>query len=319
MTSALANISDPTPAALAKAARLLREGKLVAFPTETVYGLGANAMNDDAVVSIFTAKGRPQFNPLIVHVENLAAAELLGHFNEMGRDLARAFWPGPLTLVVPRKPSDISWLATAGLETIALRCPSHPVAQSLLSAFKGPIAAPSANASGSVSSTSAQHVAESLGHNVDLILDGGNTNLGLESTIIGLIETQPTLLRPGAIAREVIEARIGPLAVALDHETAPHSPGRLKRHYATTKPLRLNATSVGSTEDLLAFGAPLPGAADTLNLSRSSDLNEAARNLFAMLRRLDKSNASAIAVMPIPTLGLGEAINDRLQRAAVRE
>lgn len=312
-------MTDPTPAAIARAARLLREGALVAFPTETVYGLGADACNDDAVVSIFTAKGRPQFNPLIVHVENLAAAEQLGHFGDSALVLAERFWPGALTLVVPRKTCAISWMATAGLETIALRCPANIIAQDLLQAFGGPIAAPSANASGTVSATSAHHVAEGLGTAVQLILDGGNTTFGLESTIVACIQSQTTLLRPGAIAREAIEALTGPLAMAHDHESAPHSPGRLKRHYATATPLRLNASSVAANEVLLAFGHPIEGARETLNLSPQASLSEAARNLFAMLRRLDKSGASAIAVMPIPTRGLGEAINDRLQRAAVPE
>ena len=313
-------ITDPTPAAIAKAARLLREGTLVAFPTETVYGLGADATNDTAIASIYTAKGRPQFNPLIVHVQNLAQAQAFGVFIRQAAQLADKFWPGALTLVVPRvKDCAISWLATAGLDTIALRCPASTIAQNLVRAFGGPIAAPSANTSGSVSSTSAQHVAESLGANVELILDGGATALGLESTIIGLTERQPTLLRPGAITREAIESIIGPLGVPHDHESAPHSPGRLKRHYATAKPLRLNAQAVQPHEALLAFGVTLPGSAETLNLSPSANLNEAAANLFAMLRRLDKTNATAIAVMPIPAHGLGEAINDRLQRAAHRE
>jgi L-threonylcarbamoyladenylate synthase len=313
-------ITDATPAAIAKAARLLREGKLVAFPTETVYGLGAGATNDAAIASIFTAKGRPQFNPLIVHVQNFAQAQAFGTFNRHATQLAEKFWPGALTLVVPRvKDCAISWLAPAGLETIALRCPAHPIAQSLLREFDGPIAAPSANTSGSVSSTSAQHVAESLGRNVELILDGGATSLGLESTIVGLTEHQPTLLRPGAIARNAIEALVGLLGVPHDHESAPHSPGRLKRHYATAKPLRLNAHSVQPGEALLAFGKRLPGTTEVQNLSSAGNLDEAAANLFAMLRRLDKTNATGIAVMPIPAHGLGEAINDRLQRAAHRE
>ncbi len=313
-------ILDPTPAALAKAARLLGEGALVAFPTETVYGLGADARRDEAVASIFAAKGRPQFNPLIVHVADLTAAERLGVFDARARKLAQTFWPGALTLVVPRrKDAGISWLSTAGLETIALRVPKHAIAQQLLAAFGGPIAAPSANRSGTVTATTARHVAESLGGEVGLILDGGPTAHGLESTIVGLAEAAPTLLRPGAITRDAIEAVIGPLGVASDHAEAPHSPGRLKRHYATGKPLRLNATRVAGDEALLAFGAPLGGARTTLNLSPRGDLREAAANLFAMLRTLDAGEARAIAVMAIPTSGLGEAINDRLQRAAVRE
>lgn len=315
----LSLISDPTPAAIAKAARLLRAGKLVAFPTETVYGLGADAANDEAVASIFAAKGRPQFNPLIVHVADREAAERFGAFDARARALAARFWPGALTLVVPRaKDCGVSWLATAGLETIALRCPAHTIAQQLLAAFGGPIAAPSANLSGTVSSTTAQHVAESFGDAVEFIIDGGRTVLGLESTIVGLTETQATLLRPGAIARAEIEAVVGALGVARDHAEAPHSPGRLKRHYATATPLRLNASSVEAGEVLLAFGPAIGGAARTLNLSPSGDLKEAAANLFAMLRMLDAAGARAIAVMPVPGTGLGEAINDRLQRAAVR-
>ncbi len=314
------NIVDPTPAAIAKAARLLREGKLVAFPTETVYGLGADATSDAAVAAIFAAKGRPQFNPLIVHVESSVRAEMIGVLDGRARELAKRFWPGALTLVVPRrKDCGISWLATAGLESIALRCPAHPIARSLLSAFGGPIAAPSANRSGTVTSTTAGHVAESLGAAVDLIIDGGPTPHGLESTIVGLIEAQPTLLRPGAIARREIEAVCGPLGVASDRQNAPHSPGRLRSHYAPSKPIRLNASAVRPDEALLAFGEPLTGARHTLNLSERADLKQAAANLFAMLRLLDRDDVAGIAVMPIPEHGLGEAINDRLQRAAVRE
>jgi L-threonylcarbamoyladenylate synthase len=313
-------ISDPTPAAITKAARLLREGKVVAFPTETVYGLGADATNDEAVTSIFAAKGRPQFNPLIVHASSIAVAERFGVFDARAKALAARFWPGALTLVVPRaKDCGISWLATAGLETIALRVPAHTIAQDLLGAFGGPIAAPSANRSGFVSSTSAQHVAESLGDVVELVLDGGSTRHGLESTIVGLTSERPTLLRPGAIPRAEIEAVVGSLGTAHEHTDAPHSPGRLKRHYATVRPLRLNASSVQGDEALLAFGAAVKGAAVTLNLSEARDLKEAAANLFAMLRVLDRANVRGIAVMPVPADGLGEAINDRLQRAAVRE
>jgi L-threonylcarbamoyladenylate synthase len=271
------------------------------------------------VASIFAAKGRPQFNPLIVHVEGLAEAERYGVFDARARTLAARFWPGALTLVVRRAPDcGISWLATAGLETIALRVPANPIARQLIAAFGGPVAAPSANRSGTVSATTAQHVAESLGDVVDLIIDGGPTTHGLESTIVGLTESRATLLRPGAIARAEIEALVGALGAASDRADAPHSPGRAKRHYATAKPLRLDAASVTAEEALLAFGAPLAGAKVTLNLSPSGDLKEAAAHLFAMLRRLDASDAAAIAVMPVPDTGLGEAINDRLQRAAVR-
>jgi L-threonylcarbamoyladenylate synthase len=311
-------IVSPSTSEIARAAALLREGRLVAFPTETVYGLGADARNEQAVAGIFAAKGRPRFNPLIVHVASLAAARELGAFDAHALELAEAFWPGPLTLVVPRLASSgVSWLATAGLETVALRCPQHPVAQSLLGAFGGPLAAPSANRSGTVTATTARHVWESLGASVDLILDGGATTHGLESTIVGLAGREASLLRPGAIAREEIERLIGPLSRGGDAENAPHSPGRLRSHYATIAPLRLNATDVAADEALLAFGAPLAGAKRVMNLSSSGDLREAAANLFAMLRALDTSDVSAIAVMKVPETGLGEAINDRLTRAAV--
>lgn len=311
------SIVSPTAAEIARAAALLREGRLVAFPTETVYGLGADARSDQAVAGIFAAKGRPRFNPLIVHVRDVAAARELGAFDARAMKLAAAFWPGPLTLVVKRlATSGISWLATAGLETIAVRCPAHPVAQSLLQAFGGPIAAPSANLSGTVTATTARHVWESLGGAVDLILDGGPAAHGLESTIVGLGTGEAALLRPGAVARADIERILGPLALGSDKEDAPHSPGRLRSHYATALPLRLNATHVDADEALLAFGQPLFGAKRTLCLSATGDLREAAANLFAMLRALDTSDVSAIAVMPVPESGLGEAINDRLKRAA---
>jgi L-threonylcarbamoyladenylate synthase len=313
-------ILDPTPAALATAARLLREGKLVSFPTETVYGLGADATNDEAVASIFAAKGRPQFNPLIVHIANPDEAQRHAHVSPLAQALADRFWPGPLTLVLPRRPDcTISWLATAGLDTIALRCPAHDVAQALLRTFGGPLAAPSANASGSVSATTAQHVEDSLDGAVGLILDGGPARLGLESTIIGLSTGTAVMLRPGAITRARIEEVAGPLGVAHDSEVAPHSPGRLRKHYATAKPLRLDASSVSPGEALLAIGKPLQGALATLNLSETGDLTEAAANLFRMLRALDQTKADGIAVMPIAGSGLGEAINDRLARAAIRD
>lgn len=314
------NIVEASEANIASAAAMLRARKLVAFPTETVYGLGADARSDDAVASIFAAKGRPKINPLIVHVASIDSAETLGAFDDRARTLAARFWPGALTVVVPRRAEcGISWLATAGLETIALRCPAHPVARDLLRAFGGPIAAPSANPSGTVTATTARHVAESFGAAIDLVLDGGATTLGLESTIVGLTAREATLLRPGALARADIEAVVGPLGVARGDEDAPHSPGRLKRHYSTQRPLRLDATTVTNAEALLAFGKPIEGAQHILNLSARGDLKEAAANLFAMLRALDKETVAGIAVMPIPADGLGEAINDRLQRAAVRE
>lgn len=302
--------------AIADAARILRDGGLVAFPTETVYGLGADATDGRAVARIFEAKGRPRFNPLIVHVSNLAEAERYATFNDSARRLAAAFWPGALTLVLPRAAGcGLSELVSAGLDTVALRVPAHPVAARLLSTSARPIAAPSANASGRMTATTAQHVAQSLGNKVDLILDGGATPLGLESTVIGFDAGRPVLLRAGAIARSHIEAIAGPLAISRGGKI--QSPGQLASHYAPRAKLRLDAMTVTADEALLAFG-PLvpPGARKTLNLSVSGDLREAAANLFAMLHVLDAGGTAAIAVMPVPGHGLGEAINDRLQRAA---
>ena len=305
--------SKPVPAdagSISDAARILLRGGLVGFPTETVYGLGADASNGEAVAAIFAAKGRPRFNPLIVHVENLAQAERHGEFSPMARALAEAFWPGALTLVLPRRAgTSLSHLVSAGLDTVALRAPSHPVARELLRVSGLAIAAPSANLSGAVSATSAAHVAEGLDDKVDFILDGGASALGLESTVIGFDQGKPVLLRPGAIARTDIEAITGPLAAADDKI---RSPGQLESHYAPRAALRLNAKEIRAGEALLGFG-DVAGA--RLNLSRRGDLKEAAANLFAMLRALDKPN-TAIAVSPIPDTGLGEAINDRLQRAA---
>lgn len=319
-------IHPAEPAFIAQAAALLRQGRLVAFPTETVYGLGANACDDRAVAAVFAAKGRPSFNPLIVHTPGQAEAESLGEFSGEARRLARAFWPGPLTLVLPRKPDcPVSLLASAGLETLALRQPNHPVAQALLEACGFPIAAPSANRSGEVSPTTAAHVAQSLGARLAMILDGGACPVGLESTVLDLSVSPPLLLRPGAITAEQIAALIGPVAHAGAAEVGAmprRSPGLLTRHYAPHTPLRLDATSARPNEALLAFGPCVPpGAAKTLNLSARGDLAEAAANLFAMLRALDEGRATgggfaAIAVMEIPEHGLGRAINDRLRRAA---
>jgi L-threonylcarbamoyladenylate synthase len=320
-----APIRAATPQAIADAAQLLRQGRLVAFPTETVYGLGADACDDRAVAAIFAAKGRPSFNPLIVHVARPAEAEALAVFSDHARRLAEAFWPGPLTLVLPRRADcPVSLLASAGLDTLALRVPRHPVAQALLAACGRPLAAPSANRSGEVSPTTAAHVAESLGAAVALILDGGATPVGIESTVLDLSAEPPALLRPGAVTADQIEAVIGPIGrgTAAELGTAPRlSPGMLTRHYAPRTPLRLNATAAGADEALLAFGPRVPpGAAATLNLSARGDLVEAAANLFAMLRQLDHGGAAGrfatIAVMPIPDEGLGIAINDRLRRAA---
>ncbi len=298
--------------AIASAAKIIRRGGLVAFPTETVYGLGADATNDGAIAAIFAAKSRPRFNPLIVHVATLAAAERLVELQPVARALAQRFWPGALSLVLPRKTdAKLSLLVSAGLDTVAVRVPNQPIAQRLLQEAGCPIAAPSANASGEVSPTTADHVRQSLGDKVELILDGGPTRLGLESTVIGFDGDAPHLLRPGAIPREQIEKIAGPLAAASGGTVS--SPGQLASHYAPKAALRLNAHAAERGELLLGFGLAHDAA---LNLSESRNLEEAAANLFAMLRELDARGASAIAVMSIPEHGLGEAINDRLRRAA---
>ncbi len=302
-------------AGIRDAAKLLRDGGLVAFPTETVYGLGADATNGRAVAGIFAAKRRPQFNPLIVHVRDQAQAETYAEFNPTAEKLAAAFWPGALTLVLPRRRDcPLSALVSAGLDTVALRVPAHPTAVRLLAEAGLPIAAPSANASGRISATTAAHVRESLDGRVDLILDGGATPMGLESTVIGFDSGKPILLRAGAIPRANVEEIAGPLATPAN--IAIQSPGQLASHYAPHATVRLNATSVSPDETLLAFGADVPkGAHVALNLSAAGDLKEAAANLFAMLHTLDAIGLP-IAVMQIPFDGLGEAINDRLRRAA---
>lgn len=298
---------------IARAAKVLRGGGLVAFPTETVYGLGADATDEHAVARIFDAKGRPSFNPLIVHVPDVAAAEALAVFDERARVLARELWPGPLTLVLKRRSeSGLSRLVSAGLDTVAVRAPDHPLAQDLLRACGRPIAAPSANRSGSISPTLAEHVLASLGGRVDLILDGGPCRVGVESTVVDVSGAEPALLRPGGVPREEIEALIGPLATAAEDPDAPKSPGQLLSHYAPRLPVRLNAEAAAPGEALLGFG---PGAC-TANLSASGDLVEAAANLFALLHALDDASHTGIAVKPIPETGLGLAINDRLRRAA---
>jgi L-threonylcarbamoyladenylate synthase len=314
-----------TPEAVVEAVRCLNAGGLVAFPTETVYGLGADATNARAVACLYEAKGRPAFNPLIAHVHDAAAACDLGKLDPVAVRLAEVFWPGPLTLVVPRQPTcPVSELATAGLKTIAVRIPAHVVARDLLAKFKKPIVAPSANRTGHVSPTVAQHVLSDLRGRIDLLLDGGASPVGLESTIVACIG-EPTLLRPGGLPRTDIERVLGhsladnpPSADAGDE--APIAPGQLASHYAPRTPLRLNANRVRAGEALLAFGEPLALGSDSArglrNLSPGADTIEAAANLFSYLRALDALGASAIAVMPIPQTGLGEAINDRLQRAA---
>jgi L-threonylcarbamoyladenylate synthase len=320
-------LREATPEAIEAAAAQLRAGRLVAFPTETVYGLGADATDARAVAAVFEAKGRPRFNPLIVHVPDIGAGARLGRLNSNAMRLASAFWPGALTLVLRKQPAcPVAELATAGLDTVAVRVPAHPVAQALLAAAGVPIAAPSANRSGHVSPTTAAHVAADLGDRVAMILDGGPTPVGLESTVVDVTGDAPVVLRLGAVAREDIARVLGrPVALAGCASAAlagcasatPASPGMLARHYAPATRLRLDAREVGTGEALLAFGNAVPvHSGPMLNLSPSGDLVEAAAKLFAALRALDSLGAPAIAVMPIPDRGLGEAINDRLRRAA---
>jgi L-threonylcarbamoyladenylate synthase len=308
------------------AARVLRAGGLVAFPTETVYGLGADATNAEAVARLYEAKGRPSFNPLIAHVIDAAAARALAHFDQAAERLAEAFWPGPLTLVLPRRADcPVAELATAGLDTIAVRVPSHPVARAILAAVGRPLVAPSANRSGHVSPTTAQHVLADLRGRIELIVDGGQTPMGLESTIVACLDAA-MLLRPGALPRTQLE-RVVPLSEptpaagsTAHNDQAPVAPGQLASHYAPRARLRLNAQNVQAGEALLAFGPLAAKGADraalVLNLSARGDLIEAAANLFSHLRALDAAGAATIAVMSVPHMGLGEAINDRLARAA---
>jgi L-threonylcarbamoyladenylate synthase len=313
-------------AAVAAAARVLGEGRLVAFPTETVYGLGADATNAGAVARLYQAKGRPAFNPLIAHVGNLDAARRIGRFDAAALLLAEAFWPGPLTLVLP-KTADcaVADLATAGLDTVAIRIPEHRIARDILRAFGRPVVAPSANLSGHVSPTLAAHVLGDLDGRIDLIIDGGAVAVGVESTIVGIFDA-PVLLRPGGLPRADIERVLGhtlvqPAADADSDSGQPLAPGMLASHYAPRTKVRLNADRIEPGEALLAFGlgaiSGIDEAAAVMNLSERGDLDEAAANLFGHLRALDTRAARAIAVMPIPEDGLGEAINDRLRRAAV--
>ncbi len=302
----------------------LDTGRLVAIPTETVYGLAADATNAAAVTGIYEAKERPRFNPLICHLPSLAAAERHGRFCNTARRLAKAFWPGPLTLIVPKRAdSPVADIVTAGLGSIALRVPASPVARALSDALDRPLAAPSANRSGRISATSAEAVAAELGNRVAMIIDTGPSPVGVESTIVALVDDTPRLLRPGGLAREAIEAVLGqPLAGAATSGNGhrPMAPGMLSSHYAPGARVRLDARDVAPGEALLAFGPdPLPGSEACLairNLSPTGNLAEAAQTLFAALRALDESGAQTIAVAPIPATGLGEAINDRLRRAA---
>jgi L-threonylcarbamoyladenylate synthase len=305
-------IREPTDQAISDAVRTLRTGNLVAMPTETVYGLAGDATNPAAVAAIYAAKGRPRFNPLIAHVADGDAARRHGELDARADALAAAFWPGPLTLVVPRRAdSPIAELACAGLATVALRAPAHPTAQALLRAFAAPLAAPSANRSGRVSPTTAQHVAEDFSADLT-ILDGGPCQAGVESTIVAVMpDMPPRLLRPGALSRGALEAIIGPLAAP---SGAIEAPGMLSSHYAPRARLRLNAVAPQPGEAYLGFGPYTAPAAATL--SARGDLQEAAAALYAALRALDAQGPAVIAVAPIPEHGLGEAINDRLARAA---
>jgi L-threonylcarbamoyladenylate synthase len=307
-----------SPAEVGRAAELLRTGALVAFPTETVYGLGGDATNDATVAAIFAAKGRPRFNPLIIHLAEADQAADYTVMDERAHALAQRFWPGPLSLVLPRRADcPVSLLASAGLDSLALRVPAHPLARSLLRAAGRPVAAPSANRSGRVSPTTADHVRQELDGRIAAILDGGGCAVGVESTVLDLTGVRPVLLRPGGVPLEALTAVLGPIGRAGDMGASPRSPGMLASHYAPSLPLRLEATEARPGEALLAFGPPPPpGASEVRWLSRSSDLREAAANLFAALRALDRREFSAIAVMPIPQTGLGLAINDRLRRAA---
>jgi L-threonylcarbamoyladenylate synthase len=296
---------------IAKAAAGLKGGGLVILPTETVYGLAADAASARAVAAVYEAKGRPAFNPLIAHVADVATARRIARFDDRAERLAARFWPGPLTLVLPvADEAAVCDLARAGLDTVAVRAPAHPLAHALLEAFGGPLVAPSANRSGRPSPTTFADAVEETGASAAAVLDGGPCAIGLESTVVALLD-EPRLLRPGAVTRAEIEAVIGPLSEA--EADAKRSPGRLTRHYAPNLPLRLNATEPRAGEVWLGFGHD---GAEPFNLSREGDLAEAAANLFAYLRAADRSGASAIAVAPIPDKGLGEAINDRLRRAA---
>ncbi len=299
--------------ALAEAARLIRAGEPVAVPTETVYGLAADATSAAAVARIYAAKGRPSFNPLIVHVESLAGAERLGAFSQTARALAGAFWPGALTLVVPvREDSGLAAAVTAGLPTVALRCPAHPAMQALLAAAGRPLAAPSANASGAISPTRAGHVLASLGGRIPLVLDGGPTEQGLESTIVAVEDGSVRLLRPGPISFDDIAGFASSVSARAPGDERIESPGQMRSHYAPAKPLRLGAASASSDEWLIGFGS----VDGDESLSRSGDLAEAAARLFDALHRADAQDRPRIAVAPIPSHGIGLAINDRLRRAA---
>ena len=316
----MTRLAEASPEAIAAAAACLRAGGLVAMPTETVYGLAADATSDAAVAAIYAAKERPAINPLIAHVLDIDAAREHAIFGPEAETLARAFWPGPLTLVLPvASTSRISLLARAGLDSVAIRSPSHETARALIEAAGVPLAAPSANRSGAVSPTTAAHVAADLNGRVDWIIDGGPCSHGLESTIVACLGGRPQLLRPGAITQEAIESALGsPIDSPSMTRAAPNAPGQLASHYAPRAELRLCAANASPDEAALDFGGSLKGGADgaRLDLSPSADLVEAASHLFSYLRALDGAGAARIAVAPIPEHGLGAAINDRLRRAA---
>lgn len=312
-----ARICGADAAGVAEAASLVRAEKLVAFPTETVYGLGADATSEAAVARIYAAKRRPSFNPLIAHVASLEEAEAQGIFSSEAHRLAERFWPGPLTLVVPLAPNaTVCGLARAGQATIALRVPSNSTALSLIAAAGRPLAAPSANRSGRVSPVSAAHVFEDLSADIDLILDGGPCPVGVESTIIACLDGPPLLLRPGGLSRSLIEETLGVALAGGKHEGAIIAPGALSSHYAPRARLRLNASRLEQDEAGLDFGGRFSSRGAVLDLSPTENLDEAAANLFGFLRELDTKGPVSIAVAPIPYVGLGEAINDRLKRAA---
>ena len=314
---AKSRIYKPTAEAIIMASDILKKGEVVSFPTETVYGLGADATNSDAIAKIFSAKNRPSFNPLIIHLPNTQMVEKYVELSQLTKDLSNIFWPGPFTMVLPlKKNSGISTLITAGLETVAIRVPSHPVAHTLLNEFNGPIAAPSANKSGQISPTTAQHVDQEFGDELELIIDGGPCDNGLESTIVKVVYDQLTILRPGNVTVEEIQEKIEVKIVTDTQPTDnPIAPGQLKSHYAPNANVRLNVINPEMNEAYLAFG-DTNQVENMLNLSPSGDLEEAASNLFSMMRSLDQLNLKTISVAPIPKSEVGVAINDRLERAA---
>lgn len=317
----MAKIYSPTNTHLDLAINALNSNQAIAVPTETVYGLAANATSDEAISAIYKIKGRPSYNPLIIHIKSAGEATKYAYLNENAKKLMVHFWPGPLTLILPRKENTgLSVKATANLETIALRCPAHPVMHKLLSRISYPLAAPSANLSGTISPTTAQHVHQGLAEQIDIILAGGKTKIGLESTILDLSTDHPKILRPGSVSQQDIEDIIGAIDVKEDSSAIIKAPGMLKSHYAPNLPIRLNAQFPIEGEAFLAFGPLLKEYGDRcLNLSPDNDLDEAAQNLFDMMHQLDDLKYTGIAIMPIPEIGIGIAINDRLKRAAAKK